>query len=109
METRCVRLHGTLSTRMGDLGYLLLQSHVRNASHACLEWSCLRCSCSQHAGEVQVMCATIAFGMEIDKSDVRVIVHWSMSQSMTGTLKKSGVRVGMLMFRVACSSMGTMT
>lgn len=35
-------------------------------------------------GKVSVICATVSFGMGVDKATVRVVVHWDLPQSVAG-------------------------
>ncbi len=50
-------------------------------SHAEEQW---------RSGRARVMAATIAFGMGIDKADVRAVVHWQMPASLEDYVQQAG-------------------
>ena len=72
--------------------------------HAGLEHQRARKQSEFMEGRTQVMVATIAFGMGIDKDDIRLVVHWDMPKSIeayyqeTGRAGRDGIQAKCLLF-----------
>jgi RecQ family ATP-dependent DNA helicase len=64
---RCAPFHGSLS------------AHERSSTHD--EW---------RRGALHIVCATISFGMGIDKPDVRFVLHFSLPKSLDAYYQESG-------------------
>lgn len=79
----CEKLSEQLSTKVKGARvsyyHAELDAHERERRHR--EWS---------NGQISVLCATIAFGMGIDKPDVRYVIHYSMPKSITHYYQESG-------------------
>ena len=72
-------------------GYLASKGIIARAYHAGLKKDeRLKLLEDWAAGRVPVVVATIAFGMGIDKADVRFVVHWTIPKSMEGYYQESG-------------------
>ncbi|CAI9725297.1 ATP-dependent DNA helicase Q1-like [Octopus vulgaris] len=67
-----------LGVRVGCYHSDLTSSHRRKVHRAWL------------ANDIQVIVATVAFGMGIDKPDVRFVIHHSLSKSMENLYQESG-------------------
>jgi len=102
------RVHELLDQRLGDDGsavvyvatrkgaerlaeYLAAQGWLAVAFHAGLKPPDKRRIQDEFiAGQLRVICATNAFGMGIDKEDVRIVVHADMPGSLENYLQEAG-------------------
>ncbi|KIM36716.1 hypothetical protein M413DRAFT_449052 [Hebeloma cylindrosporum] len=80
----------TVAEKLFDISEGRIKTGVYNASVAPGEKE--RLHIAWRAGKVKVVCATIAFGMGIDKGDVRFVLHHSVriSKSLEGFYQESG-------------------
>ena len=80
-----VKLADYLSEKLKDVGTTALHFHAKMSTRhkrvVLAAWQ---------KGKVDVVCATIAFGMGIDKADVRYVVHASLAKSLEGYYQEAG-------------------
>jgi ATP-dependent DNA helicase RecQ len=119
------RVHELLDQRLGDDGsavvyvatrkgaerlaeYLAAQGWLAVAFHAGLKPPDKRRIQDEFiAGQVRVICATNAFGMGIDKEDVRIVVHADMPGSLENYLQEAGVPAATARPPIACCCTAT--
>ena len=71
--------------------YLTAQGHPTVAYHAGLDANTRRGAQERFIdGAVPVVAATIAFGMGIDKPDIRLVVHYALPKSVEGYYQETG-------------------
>jgi ATP-dependent DNA helicase RecQ len=103
------RIHATLTERLSDnkgaaVVYAATRREVENIAHYLIKkgWSAeafhagliapKKRSIQEDfiAGNIQVICATNAFGMGIDKEDIRLVLHADMPGSLENYLQEAG-------------------
>lgn len=71
--------------------YLKQRGHAARSYHAGLPTQLRNTTLDEwQSGVFTIVCATIAFGMGIDKANVRLVIHRSMSKSVEGFYQESG-------------------
>lgn len=83
-ETLCEKLQKSLNEKGCNhvrISFYHAELDQRERERRHREWS---------SGSINVLCATIAFGMGIDKPDVRYVIHYSMPKSITHYYQESG-------------------
>nr|XP_022902939.1 ATP-dependent DNA helicase Q5-like [Onthophagus taurus] len=74
-----------LSTKLNSLGVKSTVYHA-GLNHK----NRIECQESWQSGCVQVICATISFGMGVDKASVRFVVHWGVPKDPASYYQESG-------------------
>ena len=70
---------------------LTANGHRAIAYHAGLDAETRRCTQEQFIdGDVPIVVATIAFGMGIDKPDIRLVAHYALPKSVEGYYQETG-------------------
>eukprot|EP00798_Chlamydomonas_sp_ICE-L_P016195 gene16195-22358_t len=81
LRTTCDWLYQELSAKDLDVGVYHAGKDPSQRARVQTEWS---------EGSLSAVVATIAFGMGIDRADVRWVVHWNAPSSMEGLYQESG-------------------